>query len=169
MTFFDRLKHAAENLADGASRQVNVLKLQNELGTVEAEADRMYAEAGRRGRELFRRKLIMDSEFAVIMRRIDALEEQLTELRGRVQAVQQSTGSGSADMPAPAAPTAAAPPVAPAAVPAPAPVQPMPAPAPAPPPTTTAPATPDALCPQCGARVAESAKLCPECGEKLVS
>jgi hypothetical protein len=187
MTFFDKLKQAAGQIADGASRQVDLLKLQSELGNVETQMERQYAEAGRRARELYRRKLILDSEMDVLMQRIDGYEAQVMELREQVQAVQQGAGEQHAEgTPAAPAPPPAqgyvpATPAAPApvpAVPAAGPVYQPPMPAAPPPPAEAAPVAPPpapapapaeqaVLCPECGKQVPESAKFCLNCGHRL--
>lgn len=94
MSFFDKLKQAVTEVADTGARQVEILKLQSQLGTVETEIERQYAEAGKRVRELYRRKEILDSEIEVIMKRIDALQAEVDELRLKVQEQQQAGASG---------------------------------------------------------------------------
>ncbi len=170
MTFFDKLKQAAGQLADGASRQAEVLKLQSQLGHVQTELDRNYGEAGKRCRELYRSKRILDSEIEVIMKRVDALEGEMEALRQRVQDVQAAEEYGQEAQPQPAptpvqqptppagsVPSVAGAPAAPAA-------QPEPYRAP-----THSQQEDKVLCPSCGKMVPSNASFCEGCGEKLSS
>jgi hypothetical protein len=179
MSFFDKLKNAAEQIADSGTKQVEILKLQSQLGHTETELERIYAEAGKRARQMYRSKLLLDAEMDGIMKRIDEQEAHIDDLRRQVQDVQRGE--------APASPAPAAAPSAPAAAP-PATVsipqvasQPAvgaptdtqvyrPPVAAAPPGTEVEPGAPppDELCPECGKLIPANARFCEHCGKKLV-
>ena len=181
MTIFNRLKQVAEQAVEGASRGVDHLKLQSELGNVETQMERAFAEAGKRARYLYIHKQIVDRDMEVVMGQVDMLEAQAMDLRARIQAGQQPAPQPAA--PAPAAPVATPPPGTPTiptipVAPAPAPAAtavayqpPVAAPAPVaeqePMAEPEAASVADVLCPECGAKIPESAKFCGECGSKL--
>lgn len=189
MALFDKLKQAAGQIADSASRQTGVMKLQSQLGALETEIERTYAEAGKRARQLYRERQLLDNEIGVIMERIDALEAELQQLRQRVHDLQQPAPVQQAPQaPVPQSPGAAAPqtptaqaPVAPAtpAPPAPIPQSAQGQPAQGPPQAFQPPQTPPAvtqpqpspetvLCPHCGHQIEDDARFCESCGGKLV-
>lgn len=180
MSFFDKLKNAAEQIADSGAKQVEILKLQNQLGHAETELDQIFVEAGKRARELHRSKLLLDNEMDVIMKRVDEQCARIDDLRQQVQDVQRGEAP-EAPAPAPAAPAPVSAPVASAPVsipqvasqpavgaPAEAPVYRPPVAAPAPG-TEVEPGAPppDVLCPECGKLVPAEAKFCEHCGKKL--
>ena len=159
MTFLNRLKQAAGQLADGASRQAKILQLQSKMGGVETEIERNYTEAGKQARQLFRQKKLVDADVEVFVHRIEDLEEELQSLREEVQELQQpheAQDEWASEAPQPTEPQA---------VSATEPAQPEPVaetePEPEPQPEM-------ALCPDCGSRVAEDAQFCQQCGSKLV-
>lgn len=60
-----------------------MLRLQAQLGQMEEERERQYAEAGRRAHELYRAGRIHDQELGVILNRIDELDAAIEELRAQ--------------------------------------------------------------------------------------
>ena len=186
MTFFDKLRHTAEQLTDGASRQVQIVKVQGTIGKLSEEVDRNYAEIGKRARELYRRKEILDGESGVLVEGIQALEAEVEEARLEVQKLQQPAPQAEASGPEGAAasastgipqsgppetlqttpPQVAVPPASPPPAPPVVPPQSFQPPAPAAPEAPIAEAQ-EALCPECGQRVKSDARFCDNCGTKL--
>jgi len=91
MSLLDRIKQAAGQLKDEASKQAEMLRLQGELGRTEGEIERTLVEVGKRARELCRKSKLDDADIKILMLRIDEQEEHLEALRLEVQALRQET------------------------------------------------------------------------------
>jgi uncharacterized small protein (DUF1192 family) len=101
MDIFDRARRALGDLAQSASTQAQIIQLQTRLGQTETELERQYAEAGRKARELWRRRLILDGDFEILMTRITALHKEQERLRAEMTTASAGPPSGA---PPPATP-----------------------------------------------------------------
>ncbi len=90
MSWLDRARQAIGDVAHSASVEAEIIKIQTQLGGLETERERQYAEAGKRARELYRARQVLDEELGVILQRVDDIEAQLEELRGRVEELRGS-------------------------------------------------------------------------------
>lgn len=145
MDLFDKAREAFAQVTAEVSRGAEYLSLQTQIGNVSDELERQLVEVGKRARELAAQGVVRDATLDLLLKRCDALDAQLMELRQKAQEAQ-----------------AAAPPPPPAVPPPPG--------APAPPPPASPPAAEAAkTCAACGAQLAASAKFCAECGAKVES
>jgi hypothetical protein len=78
---FDKARKALGDLAQSASDQARSLHVQGDMSQVEQEMDRQYIEAGKRARTLWGQRLILDTDFGILMKRIDELDQELERLR----------------------------------------------------------------------------------------
>jgi len=90
VSWLDRARQAIGDVAHSASVEAEIIKIQTQLGGLETERERQYAEAGKRARELYRARQVLDEELGVILQRVDDIEAQLEELRGRVEELRGS-------------------------------------------------------------------------------
>ncbi|MCD6350587.1 MAG: hypothetical protein J7M26_00600 [Armatimonadetes bacterium] len=93
MSWLDRARKALEDVAQSASVEAEVLRLQTRLGSLESERERQFAEAGKRARELQRQRRVLDDELNVILKRIDEIEAEMEQLRAKVQQLRGSQGT----------------------------------------------------------------------------
>lgn len=100
MSWRDLIRKTVSEIAEGASREVEIVKLQAEIAGLESERDRQLLEAGKRARELYRAGKIVDTDLDVVMKRVDETETKLEELRAKVTQLRQA-GSTQAAPPAP--------------------------------------------------------------------
>ncbi|MFW6155757.1 MAG: zinc ribbon domain-containing protein [Armatimonadota bacterium] len=153
----DWLKKANRFLGDiagQAGRQAEIVKLQAKLGSLENDLEQVYVEAGKRAEELLKSRQIHDNELAVILERARKINEEMMQVRERVQELR----SASEDE---AAAGAREPQQGPDA-----PEQPQPSH------EGEEAAGSDqqqrqAHCPSCGEKVGQDAAFCSKCGEKL--
>lgn len=150
MSFFNKAREAFGQAAAAVSRETEVLSLQSQLGSVDTERERLLIEVGKRTQELHRAGKIKDAELDSLLSRVIELDEQMMQLRGKVQEAQSTA----------AAPPAPPPPAATAVAP------PAPVPAPAAPAAVVPPAAGGKVCPRCSAAVGEE-RFCGECGAKI--
>jgi hypothetical protein len=68
-------------MAAGVSDAAEGLRLQTEIGTVENELAQIYADAGKRAKQLWRERRIVDADIDLLLRHTDELEAHLDELR----------------------------------------------------------------------------------------
>lgn len=137
MGLFNKAREALGQAAAAVSRETEVFSLQSQLGSLDTELEQVMVEVGKRTRELCRAGQLKDPELEVLMRRIETLEAQMMEVRGKVQEAQ----------------TPVAPP------------PPPPATTVAPPAPAVADAGP--ACPRCGLPLKPDSKFCGECGAKV--
>jgi uncharacterized small protein (DUF1192 family) len=95
MDIFDRARRALGDLAQSASTQAQIIQLQARLGETESEVERQYAEAGRKARELWRHRLILDADFEILMTRITELQKEQERLRAEMAAASSAPPTGS--------------------------------------------------------------------------
>lgn len=164
----DWLKKANEVLGDiagQAGRGAESMQLQAKLGSLDKDLDRVYIEAGKRAEELLKARQIYDDELRVILERARVIDDEMMEVRQKVQDLRQK-----AEPAQPEAPAAPAEPVAPPQPTASAPASPTPAQAmPGAVPTPTAPAeeaSGEKACAECGGNISTQMGFCPHCGAK---
>jgi len=97
MDWLEKAKQAVAGIGREVGRQADVLGLHNEIGKLQEEIDRNYAEAGRRARQLVRERQLLDGEIRTILKRIDEAEAQIMELRKQLR----DSESGAGPAPAP--------------------------------------------------------------------
>ena len=107
MDLFDRARRALGDLAQSASTQAQIIQLQARLGEAESDLEHQYAEAGRKARELWRRRLILDADFEILMTRITELQKEQERLRAEMTTASSGPPSGA---PPPSTPPPPAPP-----------------------------------------------------------
>lgn len=95
MSWLDRARKAMTDLAEGAGREVEGLRLQSQLGKLEAERDRQLLEAGKRAKILHRAGRVTDSDLSVLFERVDELEGEIEAVRAEVMRVRgEAAGQG---------------------------------------------------------------------------
>lgn len=100
MSWRDLVRKTVSEIAEGAKREAEIVKLHAQIAGLESERDRQLLEAGKRARELHRAGKIADTDLDVLMKRVDEAEAKLEGLRAKVAQLRQ----GSAAEAAPPAP-----------------------------------------------------------------
>ncbi|MCX7599270.1 MAG: hypothetical protein N2512_10480 [Armatimonadetes bacterium] len=100
MSWRDLVRKTVGEIAEGAKREAEIVKLQAQIASLESDRDRQLLEAGKRARELHRAGRIVDTDLDVLMKRVDEAEAKLEELRARVTELRQG-GPPQAAPPAP--------------------------------------------------------------------
>lgn len=142
----DWLKRANEllgDLAGQAGRQAETVQLQAKLGSLDNDLDRVYIEASKRAEELLKARQIYDDELRVILERARVINEEMMELRQKVQDLRHTPDPAQPE--APEAPSAPRPPR---------------------PSATPEDAAGQRTCAQCGEKVATHVVSCPHCGTR---
>jgi len=93
MDIFDRARRALGDLAQSASEQARLLKLQSQMGEIESQLDGQLVEVARRARQLWQRREFSDSDFEILMKRVDELEAELDRLRQEANDLRQAMQS----------------------------------------------------------------------------
>ena len=149
----DWLKKANEvlgDLAGQAGRQAEILQLQAKLGSLDNDLERVYVEAGKRAEELLKTRQIYDDELRVILDRARVINDEMMEVRQKVQDLRQKPERPEPEEPAP--PPTASTPSAPIS--------------PTPPDAVTEEVAGEKACPHCGGQVSAQMVFCPHCGGK---
>ena len=81
MTIWDKVRKGVGQVASEVSQAADGLRLQTEMANVENELARIYADAGKRAKQLWREKRVIDADLDMLLRHTDELEVQLEELR----------------------------------------------------------------------------------------
>ena len=81
MTIWDSIKKGVGQVAADVSRSAEGLKIQTDISAAETELARVYAEGGKRARELWREHKIVDADLDLIMRHAGDIEAEIDELR----------------------------------------------------------------------------------------
>ncbi len=90
MSLWDKAKKALDSAAASVNREAKQLGKHREIGELEEEIQRQYAEIGQRARELYGQRTLVDPEIAVLVKRIQELERQIQKLREELQAIRSS-------------------------------------------------------------------------------
>ncbi len=90
MSFWDKAKKAVDDAAASVNREAKQLAKHGEIGQLEEEIQRQYAEIGKRARELYGQRELLDPEVGVLVKRIQELEQQIQKLREELQALRSS-------------------------------------------------------------------------------
>ena len=90
MSLWDKAKKALDSAATSVNREAKQLAKHGEIGQLEEEIQRQYAEIGKRARELYGQRQLLDSEIGVLVKRIQELEQQVQKLREELQAIRSS-------------------------------------------------------------------------------
>jgi len=134
----DWLKRANEllgDLAGQAGRQAEIVQLQAKLGSLDNDLDRVYIEAGKHAEELLKARQIYDDELRVILDRARVINEEMMQLRQKVQDLRQTPDPAQPEAPSAPRPTA-----------------------------TPEDSAGQRTCAQCGEKVATHVVFCPHCG-----
>lgn len=100
MSWRDLVRKTVSEIAEGAKREAEIVKLQAQIAGLESERDRQLLEAGKRARQLHRAGKIADTDLDVLMKRVDEAEAKLEELQAKVTQLRQG-GAAQAAPPAP--------------------------------------------------------------------
>jgi hypothetical protein len=99
MSWLERARRVIGELAHSASAGARQLQLDLQIGRLEQERERQFAEAGRRARTLYRAGRIADDELGVILKRIDELDAALEQLRAEAVRLRGRGGPYPSDPP----------------------------------------------------------------------
>ncbi len=97
MSFWDKAKKALDDAAASVDREAKQLGKHHQIGQLEEEIQRQYAEIGKRARELYGQRTLVDPEIGVLVKRIHELERQIETLREELQAIRTSGDSSAPD------------------------------------------------------------------------
>jgi outer membrane protein TolC len=84
MSWRDLIRKTVSDIAEGASREVEIVRLQAQIAGLESERDRQLLEAGKRARELHRAGKIADTDLDILMRRVEEAEAEIEQLQAKV-------------------------------------------------------------------------------------
>jgi len=97
MDWLDKAREAVEGIEREVSKQADSLSLNSQIGNLQEEAERNYAEAGRRAKQLVRERQLLDDDIKVILKRTDEIEAQIMELRKQLHGLEQDAGEVAAE------------------------------------------------------------------------
>ncbi len=97
MDWLDKAREAVEGIGREVSKQADSLSLNSQIGQLQEEAERNYAEAGRRAKQLVRERQLLDDQIKVILKRTDEIEAQIMELRKQLHGLEQDAGETAPD------------------------------------------------------------------------
>ena len=97
MDWIDKAREAVEGLGREVSKQADALSLNSQIGRLQEDAERNYAEAGRRAKQLVRQRQLLDDEIKVILERTDEIEAEIMELRKQLHGLEQDAGEVAAE------------------------------------------------------------------------
>jgi len=92
MDWLHKAREAVEGIGREVSKQADALSLNSQIGRLQEEAERNYAEAGRRAKQLVRERQLFDDEIKVILKRTEEIEAQIMELRKQLHGLEQDAG-----------------------------------------------------------------------------
>ena len=84
MSWIDRAKKAVNDVAASANVEARIMKIQAEIAGLEGDRDRQLLEAGKRARELYRSRQILDNDMGIVLKRVDDLDAAIDQLRDEV-------------------------------------------------------------------------------------
>jgi len=81
MAIWDSIRKGVGQVAADVSRSAEGLKIQTDISAAETELERVYAQAGKRARELWRERKVVDADLDLLMRQVGDIEAEIDELR----------------------------------------------------------------------------------------
>jgi hypothetical protein len=94
MSWIDRAKKAVNDVAASANTEGKILKLQAEMAGLEGDRDHQLLEAGKRARELYRARQILDNDMGIVLKRVDDIDAAIDQLRDEVVRIRGEKPSG---------------------------------------------------------------------------
>lgn len=94
MSWLDRAKQALNDVAASANTEARILKIQSDIAGLESDRDHQFIEAGKRARELFLARKILDTDLEIVLKRIDDLNDAIEELRAEVMKLRSAKPGG---------------------------------------------------------------------------
>lgn len=90
MTIWDKVRKGVGQVAAEVSQAADGLRLQTEIAGVESELQHVYADAGKRAKQLWREQRLTDADLDLLLRHTDELEAHIDELRKRSLGMEQA-------------------------------------------------------------------------------